>query len=37
MTVSRDVHLSDKIIRKNKKVIIIKVRIVVSFGEEREL
>lgn len=37
MTVSRDVHLSDKTIRKNKKVIVIKVRIVVSFGEERGL
>lgn len=37
MTVSRDVHLTDKIIRKSKRAIIIKVRIMVSFREGRGL
>lgn len=35
MTVSRDVPLSDKTIRKNKKVTVIKVRVVVSLGGRR--
>lgn len=35
MTVSRDVHLIDQIIGKNKKMIIIKVRFVVTFREGR--
>ena len=37
MAVSRDVHLSDKIIRKSKRAIITKVRIMVSFREGRGL
>ena len=32
MTVSKHVHLSDEIIRKSKKVIIIKVGVVGTFG-----
>lgn len=35
MKVSRDVHLNDKIIRKSKKMVIIKVRFVVTFREGR--
>lgn len=37
MAVSRDVHWSDKIIRKSKTAIIIKVKIMVSFREGRGL
>lgn len=37
MTVSRDIHLNDKMIRKSKKMIIIKVRYVVTFREGRGL
>lgn len=37
ITVPRDVDLNDKIIRKSKKIIMIKVRVVVTFRDGRGL